>query len=135
MSGQSGRKRAPLLVRVTVVADLVGVTGSTVRRLCREGNVPCWQMHGKGPWYLDPAGAARVAWLALGRQADKSYRDAIRRRAKTQRDAFGAFRTEPTAVGPGGTGLEIPTSTNTPTPSPGPATTPSFVTQDSKGTN
>ena len=130
MSGQPGRKRAPLLVRTTVVADLVGVTGATVRRLCREGNVPCWQMHGKGPWYLDPAGAARVAWLALGRQADKSYRDAIRRRAQAQRDSFGAFRTEPTAVDPGGTGLEIPTSANTPTPSPGPANNSNVLTHE-----
>lgn len=117
----SGQHRAPLLVRTSVVANLLGVSVDTIRRVMRERSVQPCQMHGKGPWYVSPRQAAHLALLVLGRQAESAYMDAVRRRAKAQRDHFGAFRTEARPVGTGGTGVEMPTSANAPTPCSGPA--------------
>jgi hypothetical protein len=90
--------RAPLVIRLTALAELLGVGPDTLRRACREAGIPIVKVrrvileepnHRGGPLYLPVEAAATVAERVLGKLCDRNLRRRLMAMAKKQDGAFG----------------------------------------------
>jgi len=87
------RNASPLLVRMTVVAELIGCSSATLRRVARQNAVTVRRLDADaGPQYVTPRDAARLAWLVMGSRVDNAWECRLRREAKSQADALGPRR-------------------------------------------
>lgn len=89
---------APKCIRLTELADLLGVSRSALSAACRKADLPIVQIRrvvleqpgrGPGPLYLPVESAIKVAALVLGRKCDEAFSKALKRRASRQDRAFG----------------------------------------------
>jgi hypothetical protein len=94
---------APKCIRLTELADLLGVSRSSLAHAARDAGLPVIQVrrvileqpgnHG-GPLYLPVESAIQVASLVLGKKCDRLLAMALKRRAAKQDEAFGGARVE-----------------------------------------
>lgn len=86
--------RSPLIIRTTVLAELVGACPKTVARWSRDAGLPLLRVSlpGKppeGPLYLSTTDAAKLALLMVGSRADAALAVAIKRRGLAQTRGMG----------------------------------------------
>jgi len=91
-------RRKPLVIRVTELAELLGVGPKSLKAACRDAGFPLVQVrrvileqpnHQGGPLYLPVESAAVVAERMLGKLCDKKLKSRLRSMAKKQDGAFG----------------------------------------------
>lgn len=96
-------KARPVCIRVSELADIIGVSKYTLRKRCQEVDLPLIQVRrqldgppakGGGPLYLPVETAIEVATALLGKMCDRTLRRRLRRSAQRQDEAFGGARVE-----------------------------------------
>lgn len=94
---------APRCIRLTELADLLGVSRESLSKACRMAGLPVVQVRrvvleqpdrGGGPLYLPMESAVTVAGLVLGKKCDRALFAALQRRVAKQDSSFGGARVE-----------------------------------------
>ena len=88
------KPRAPLIIRTTVLAELVGACPKTVARWARDAGMQLLRVSlpGKppeGPLDMSTTDAAKLALLMVGSKADAALAVAIKRRGIQQTRGMG----------------------------------------------
>jgi hypothetical protein len=91
---------APSCIRLTELADLLGIGRRSLSRACERAGLPVVQVRrvieglGGGPHYLPIESAVQVATAILGKKCDNALKARIAARVKKQNEAFGGARIE-----------------------------------------